>query len=92
MPIDFRPAWSTPELESYRDTVIRFINAEVQPHDEAARKLGNVGHALWRKAGELGLLCADIPDEFGGGGGDFRHEAVMYEELSRRSQIGRAHV
>ena len=75
-------------MESYRDTVIRFINTEVQPHDEAARKLGNVGHALWRKAGELGLLCADIPDEFGGGGGDFRHEAVMYEELSRRSLTG----
>ncbi len=88
MPIDFRPAWSNPELESYRDTVIRFINTEVQPHDEAARKLGNVGHALWRRAGELGLLCADIPEAFGGGGGDFRHEAVMYEELSRRSLTG----
>jgi acyl-CoA dehydrogenase len=88
MPIDFRPAWSTPELETYRDTVIRFIHTEVQPHDEAARKRGNVGHALWRKAGSLGLLCADIPEEFGGGGGDFRHEAVMYEELSRRSLTG----
>jgi acyl-CoA dehydrogenase len=88
MPIDFRPSWSTPELESYRDTVIRFIHTEVEPHDEAARKRGNVGHALWRKAGSLGLLCADIPEEFGGGGGDFRHEAVMYEELSRRSLTG----
>ncbi len=88
MPIDFRPAWSTPELESYRSTVIRFIHTEVQPDDEAARKRGNVGHALWRKAGSLGLLCADIPEEFGGGGGDFRHEAVMYEELARRSLTG----
>jgi acyl-CoA dehydrogenase len=88
MPIDFRPAWSTPELESYRDTVIRFIHTEVEPDDEAARKRGNVGHALWRKAGSLGLLCADIPEEFGGGGGDFRHEAVMYEEMSRRSLTG----
>ncbi|MBC7716257.1 MAG: acyl-CoA dehydrogenase family protein [Pseudorhodobacter sp.] len=88
MPIDFRPAWSTPELESYRDTVVRFIHTEVQPDDEAARKRGHVGHALWRKAGSLGLLCADIPEEFGGGGGDFRHEAVMYEELSRRSLTG----
>ena len=88
MPIDFRPAWSTPELETYRDTVVRFIHTEVEPDDEAARKRGNVGHALWRKAGSLGLLCADIPEEFGGGGGDFRHEAVMYEELSRRSLTG----
>jgi acyl-CoA dehydrogenase len=47
-----------------------------------------VGHEIWRKAGSLGLLCADIPEEFGGGGGDFRHEAVFYEEAARRGLNG----
>ena len=88
MPIDFRPAWMDAELESYRDTVLRFIHEEMLPDDEAARHRGHVGHALWRKAGALGLLCADIPSEHGGGGGDFRHEAVFYEEASRRSLTG----
>ena len=88
MPIDFRPAWMDAELESYRDTVLRFIHEEMLPDDEAARHRGHVSHALWRKAGALGLLCADIPAEHGGGGGDFRHEAVFYEEASRRSLTG----
>ena len=88
MPIDFRPAWMDAELESYRDTVVRFIHREMLPDDEAARQRGHVGHALWCKAGELGLLCADIPAEHGGGGGDFRHEAILYEETARRSLTG----
>ena len=88
MPIDFRPAWMDAELESYRDTVVRFIHEKMLPDDEAARKRGHVGHALWRQAGSLGLLCADIPAEHGGGGGDFRHEAVFFEEASRRSLTG----
>ena len=88
MPIDLQRSWSDPDLEQYRDTVVRFIHAELAPGDAQARRDGNVGLAVWRKAGELGLLCSDIPDEYGGGGGDFRHEAVFYEEMSRRSLTG----
>jgi acyl-CoA dehydrogenase len=88
MAIDFRPSWTTEELEMLRDTVIRFLEKEMIPDDEAARKRGHVGHELWRKAGETGLLCMDIPEEFGGGGGDFRHEAVLYEEMARRALSG----
>ena len=88
MPIEFQRSWNDPDIAQYRDTVIRFINEHMLPHDEEARKNGNVGHALWRKAGEAGLLCTDIPQEWGGGGGDFRHEAVFYEEAARRSLSG----
>lgn len=88
MPIHFRRSWSDPDLEQYRSTVVRFIEEYVEPGDEAARRQGHVGHALWRQAGELGLLCSDIPDEWGGAGGDFRHEAVFYEEMARRSLTG----
>jgi acyl-CoA dehydrogenase len=88
MAIQFDRSWSDPELELYRDTVVRFIDEELAPGDDEARRRGNVGHGVWRKAGELGLLCADIPDEYGGGGGDFRHEAVVYEEMLRRSLTG----
>jgi acyl-CoA dehydrogenase len=88
MSIDFRRSWMDEDLELFRDNVVRFIESEVQPEDEAARKNGHVGHALWRKAGELGLLCVDIPEAYGGGGGDFRHEAIIHEELSRRALSG----
>ncbi|SMP63464.1 acyl-CoA dehydrogenase family protein [Noviherbaspirillum suwonense] len=88
MAIDFSPSWMNEELALVRDTAIRFIDSEMAPQDEAARKRGHVGHALWRRAGELGLLCADIPEQYGGGGGDFRHEAVFYEEMARRSLTG----
>ena len=88
MAIDFSRSWMNDELEMVRDTVIRFIEAEMVPDDEAARKRGHVGKEIWRKAGELGLLCADIPEQYGGGGGDFRHEAIFCEEMARRSLTG----
>jgi acyl-CoA dehydrogenase len=88
MALDFRRSWSDEDLDLYRDNVVRFIETEMVPTDEAARKRGHVGHEIWRKAGSLGLLCADIPEEFGGGGGDFRHEAVFYEEAARRGLNG----
>ena len=88
MPIDFQPSWTDTDLEQYRDTVVRFIEQEMLPGDDAARERGHVGHDLWSRAGEIGLLCADIPAAWGGGGGDFRHEAVMYEEMARRSLTG----
>ena len=88
MAIDFTRSWMNEELEMVRDTAIRFIESEMAPHDEEARKRGHVGAAIWRRAGEVGLLCSDIPEEYGGGGGDFRHEAVFYEEMARRSLTG----
>ncbi|RQR30105.1 acyl-CoA dehydrogenase family protein [Burkholderia sp. Bp9142] len=88
MTIQFNRSWSDPDLEQYRDTVVRFIEEEMLPHDEAARHRGHVGHDLWRKAGALGILCADLPEEWGGAGGDFRHEAVFHEEMARRALSG----
>ena len=88
MAITFERSWSDPDIELYRDTVRRFVDDEVAPGDADARASGHVGHDVWRKAGALGILCSDIPEEYGGGGGDFRHEAVVYEEMHRRSLTG----
>jgi acyl-CoA dehydrogenase len=88
MTIEFRPSWLDEDLAMYQDTVVRFVESEMQPQDEAARKHGHVGHALWRRAGELGILCSDIAEAYGGGGGDFRHEAVLYDAMSRRGLTG----
>ena len=62
MPIQFQRSWTDPDLDQYRDTVVRFIEEQMLPGDEAARKQGHVGHEIWRRAGETGLLCTDIPE------------------------------
>ena len=80
--------WMDEDLSLFRDAVGRFVETEMVPHDEAWRKQKHVGHEIWRKAGAQGLLCTDIPTEYGGASGDFRHEAVVYEEIQRRGISG----
>jgi acyl-CoA dehydrogenase len=58
------------------------------PHDAQWRKQKNVGHEIWRAVGAQGFLLADVPAEYGGGGGDFRHETIFHEELARRGISG----
>jgi acyl-CoA dehydrogenase len=74
--------WMTPELEGFRDAVRRFVDAEITPHQERWRKQQHVDRDLWRKAGDMGILLADIPEEYGGSGGNFAHQAIVFEELS----------
>jgi acyl-CoA dehydrogenase len=88
MPLEFTRSWSGEEVEAFRDSWVRFVESEMQPGDEEARKRGHVGYELWRRAGELGFLCVDIPEDWGGAGGDFRHEAVLHEEMARRGLSG----
>ena len=80
--MDASAADQTAELTLFRETVRRFFAAEVVPHIAAWRKAGMVAREAWRRAGAAGLLCASMPAEFGGGGGDFRHEAILIEELA----------
>jgi acyl-CoA dehydrogenase len=84
MAMDFPRSWETEEISAYRETVARFVERELAAEDAAARERGHTDPAIWRRAGELGFLCTDIPQEWGGAGGDFRHEAVFYEERFRR--------
>lgn len=80
--MNYQSAWITPELESFRDTVRRFIATEITPHQEVWKQQQHVDRAVWNKAGELGILLADISDEYGGSGGTFAHQCVVFEELA----------
>jgi acyl-CoA dehydrogenase len=80
--------WVDEDIAIFRDAVTRFVDSEMVPNEEQWRKQQHVGKDIWRKAGEMGLLCTDIPAEYGGAGGDFRHEAVLYEETARRGITG----
>ena len=80
--MDYASPWMNEELAGFRSAVRRFIDAEVMPHQERWREQQHVDRALWNKAGEMGMLLADIPDEYGGSGGTFAHQAIVFEELS----------
>ncbi|MFF2550427.1 acyl-CoA dehydrogenase family protein [Nocardia sp. NPDC058058] len=74
-----RPAWSDDEVEAVRGLASTFFEKEVIPHEEKFIDQGHPDRALYNRAGELGLLCAAIPAEYGGGGGTFAHEAAIIE-------------
>ena len=86
--LPYESPWMDDDLRTFRETVVRFVESEMVPHDARWRAQHHVDRELWRKAGETGLLLLDLPSEHGGGGGDFRHEAVLYEELARRGLSG----
>ncbi|MCH8618651.1 acyl-CoA dehydrogenase family protein [Undibacterium sp. TS12] len=80
--MQIKPSWMTPELEGFRDSVRRFVDAEVAPHQERWKHQQHVDRDVWHKGGEMGILLADIPDEYGGSGGSFAHQSVVFEELT----------
>jgi acyl-CoA dehydrogenase len=69
--------------QMFREMARRFIENEIVPHLPEWEHAGIVPKSVWRKAGEVGLLCSTVPEEYGGAGGDFGHSAVMIEELAR---------
>ncbi|MER6669862.1 MULTISPECIES: acyl-CoA dehydrogenase family protein [Amycolatopsis] len=84
MPLQIqKSSWSTTELEDLRDLARTFCQKELAPNQERWAAEKKVDRELWTKAGEVGLLALSIPEEYGGGGGTFAHEAVLYEEQAR---------
>jgi acyl-CoA dehydrogenase len=77
-----RPAWMSEDLVLLEEQARRFIAAEFVPHLERWHEEGMYDRAVWSKAGAAGLLCASMPEEYGGAGGTFAHEAVINREFS----------
>lgn len=79
----YRSSWLDDDLDALRQLARSFCEKEIKPNIERFIDQHSVDRELWNKAGELGLLCMSIPEEFGGGGGTFAHEAVLIEEQAR---------
>jgi alkylation response protein AidB-like acyl-CoA dehydrogenase len=78
-----------PEHEAFRETVGTFLDKEAVPFHEQWEKEGIVDRAVWAKAGAQGLLGLQLAEEYGGGGtSDFRFNAVIGEEMTRRGVYG----
>jgi acyl-CoA dehydrogenase len=84
------PSWMTEDLTLLQEQTRKFLNAELVPHVEEWHEKGIMDGSAWKKLGEAGLLCAAIPEEYGGAGGTFGHETVINREfaLAGLDQIG----
>jgi acyl-CoA dehydrogenase len=71
----------TDDHHALREAVRRFVAKEVEPHHAQWERDGQVPKTLWRQAGELGLLCTELPEQYGGLGSDFLSSVIITEEL-----------
>ena len=84
-----RPSIYEQEHEDFRASVRAFVEKEIVPHHEQWERDGQVGREVWTRAGEAGLLCFDVEEEYGGAGvDDFRYHAIVAEELARVGASG----
>ena len=77
-----RAAWMTEDVVLLEDQARRFLAAQFGPHLEQWHEEQSYPREVWTKAGAAGLLCASMPEEYGGAGGTFAHEAVIDREYS----------
>jgi acyl-CoA dehydrogenase len=85
-----RPSWMSEDLVLLEEQARRFLATELVPHVERWTEDGIMAREAWNKLGEAGLLCAGIPEEYGGAGGTFAHETLINREfaLAGLDQIG----
>ena len=77
------------EIRMFADSVGRFLERSAPPERVARwREKGMVEREFWREAGQAGLLGVSVPAEYGGAGGDFRHDLVVVEQVIRHGAEG----
>ena len=80
----------TAEHNIFRDSLRKFLDKEIVPHIEEWEEAGIVPRSAWKKLGEQGFLCTDVPEEYGGAGGDFLYSVIVCEELVKSNFSGLA--
>ncbi len=78
----------TDEQNFFRKTASKFLEKEVLPYHEKWEKEGFVPKELWLKAGDIGMLCPNVPKKYGGIEGDFRFNVIIIEELAKIGATG----
>ncbi|MFE3291500.1 acyl-CoA dehydrogenase family protein [Rhodococcus sp. NPDC059234] len=73
------PTWFDDEVAAVSELAAGFFEREVVAHNEKWDAQHRIDREVWLKAGELGLLCCSIPEEYGGGGGTFAHDLAVFE-------------
>ena len=80
------------ELQVFTESLERFCDTEIEPHYRDWEKAGLVSRELFRKMGENGYLCADVPEQYGGPGASVHFSFAVVEVLAPglRRVCGRA--
>ena len=76
------------EHNIFRESLRKFLDKEIVPHIEEWEEAGIVPRSVWKKMGEQGFLCTDVPEEYGGAGGDFLYSVIVCEELVKSNFSG----
>ena len=77
------------DIVIFEDAVGKFFDEHAPPSRTAKwREDGVVEREMWKEAADAGLLCLSMPEEFGGAGGDYRHEVVLMEQLGKKGVDG----
>ncbi|PKH68992.1 acyl-CoA dehydrogenase [Flavobacterium sp. ALD4] len=83
-----RKIYASEEHKMMKGMIQEFISNEVMDHIDEWEKNGMVSREIWKRAGELGLLCIDMPEMYGGGGLDFTFNALLIEEFAKKGISG----
>lgn len=83
-----RKIYASEEHKMMQGMIQDFINNEILPQMDAWEKDGMVSRDIWKRAGDLGLLCIDMPEAYGGSGLDFSFNALFIEELAKKAISG----
>ncbi len=79
----YNSPWRDTEITALGELAGKFFARELTPHRERWEQQRFVDPEVWTKAGELGLLCCSIPEQYGGGGGTFAHDLAVVEAQAR---------
>jgi acyl-CoA dehydrogenase len=77
-----KPGWMSEDVAMLYDMATKFLEAEIAPRYEEFEKAESFDRGSWVKAGAAGLLCASMPEAYGGSGGTFAHESAIMEAIS----------
>ncbi|MFT7164108.1 MAG: acyl-CoA dehydrogenase [Flavobacterium sp.] len=83
-----RKIYASEEHKMMKAMIQEFIANEVLDQVDEWEKNGMVSREIWKRAGELGLLCMDMPQTYGGGGLDFTFNALFIEEFAKKGISG----
>jgi acyl-CoA dehydrogenase len=78
------------EHKIFRETLRKFLDQEIRPHVEDWEEEGIVPRWAWKKMGDQGFLCLDVPEEYGGQGADFLFSVILIEEMTKTNCSGLA--